>query len=188
MSTIDPNQVSVTVPASVAPTTASVRANFAAIKAQFENARTDIVAVLAALEDIGDGAEGPAGPPGPPGEPLQILGTLPNIGSLPGSGSAGQAYVIGGSLYVWTGSSWSNIGSLLGPAGPTGPTGATGATGPAGPQGLTGVNGANGTNANVQFVNHGSSTGTARPNFPIVVWVGSVVPSNAIDGDLRFAT
>jgi hypothetical protein len=33
------------------------------------------------------------------------------------------------------------------------------------------------------FVNHGSTAGTARPNFTSVEWYGSVAPTNAAAGD-----
>jgi hypothetical protein len=184
-STVDPNAVNVAIPLADTPIDATpIRANFAAIKAQFENALTDLEALEALIDTIPAGPTGPAGPEGPPGAPLQVLGTLPGVGSLPVSGSAGQAYIIDQALYVWNGAGWTNVGSLLGPTGPTGATGATGLTGPTGPAGPAG---ANGVNANITFVYHGASTSTARPNFPIVGWIGSVIPANAIDNDFRLA-
>lgn len=93
------------------------------------------------------GPVGPTGVTGPSGAAITILGTLANIGELPGSGSVGDAYIISGSLYVWDGDSWENVGPIVGPTGPTGPVGATGpagATGPTGPIGVTGPIGATG--------------------------------------------
>jgi hypothetical protein len=55
---------------------------------------------------------------------------------LPASGSINDAYIVdsNGDLYVWDGSTWSNVGQIVGPLGPTGPTG-PGVTGPTGPTG-----------------------------------------------------
>lgn len=69
---------------------------------------------------------GPQGSPGPTGAPgadgadgtsVTILGSLANEAALPGSGSAGDGYLIDGDLYVWTGSAWTNVGTIQGPAG-----------------------------------------------------------------------
>jgi hypothetical protein len=56
------------------------------------------------------GPEGPPGPPGPPGPQgpagtgLEgILGELPNASMLPLHGEPGQAWIVGGDLYVWKG-------------------------------------------------------------------------------------
>jgi len=104
---------------------------------------------------------GVAGPPGPQGTGIQLVGSVPTSTSLPATGNAvNDAYIVNdeGDLYVWSGSSWNNVGQIVGPTGPTGvglagpvgptgpastiigPTGATGpqGTGPAGPIGPTG--------------------------------------------------
>lgn len=87
-----------------------------------------------------NGLTGPTGPTGPTGiqgatGPVgtAILGTLPDLASLPPSGNIGEGYVITddgsgtpNNVYSWNGSSYQNIGPVQGPAGPTGPTGATG--------------------------------------------------------------
>jgi len=100
------------------------------------------------------GATGPQGPAGPAGEGVRILGSVAGVGSLPSSGNTpGDGYLIGGDLYVWGGSSWTNVGNITGPQGPVGPTGpqgiqgpqgATGLTGPQGPAGPTGPTGSTG--------------------------------------------
>lgn len=59
---------------------------------------------------------------------------------------------------------------------------------PAGTDGADGEDGADGINANVTVVNHGATASTARPDFPTVIWIGSVEPTNAIEGDVRFTT
>lgn len=41
----------------------------------------------------------------------------------------------------------------------------------------------------VTYVSHGSTAGTARPSvFAAVVWVGSVEPTNAVNGDIWIDT
>jgi hypothetical protein len=36
---------------------------------------------------------------------------------LPISGNVGDAYIIDGDLYVWDGTSWENVGPIVGPTG-----------------------------------------------------------------------
>lgn len=88
------------------------------------------------------GPQGDVGPMGPAGAGLSILGELPNAGSLPGTGNAGDAYLINGDLYVWNGSNWSNVGNIQGPIGPEGPQGLQGLQGDTGPAGAPGTDGA----------------------------------------------
>lgn len=99
------------------------------------------------------GATGPTGPIGATGASgvgLAILGSLPDVESLPSSGNTiSDAYIIGGDLYVWDGTVWQSIGNVVGPTGagttgatgPIGEHGFTGATGPQGPAGMTGATG-----------------------------------------------
>ena len=84
------------------------------------------------------GPQGPQGPQGAPGETgpqgdagagLNILGTLATEGDLPLTGNAGEAYLIAGDLWVWSGSAWVNAGQIQGPQGPAGAPGADGADG-----------------------------------------------------------
>jgi hypothetical protein len=105
------------------------------------------------------GFTGPTGPigatgaTGPIGAGLNILGSFNTYAALVAAyptGSIGDAYLIGGDLWVWSGTQWLNTGNILGPTGPqstvpgpTGPTGPpstvacpTGPTGSTGPQGL----------------------------------------------------
>jgi hypothetical protein len=96
------------------------------------------------------GATGPAGPTGDKGEKgdvgagVKIVGTVASSADLPSSGTTGDAYLIGGNAYVWTGTAWTNAGPVQGPKGDKGDTGPAG---PAGPQGVQGVQGAPGTAA-----------------------------------------
>jgi hypothetical protein len=84
------------------------------------------------------------GPPGPPGTSVNIIGELDDPSELPPSANKGDGYLIDGDLWVWTGTVWTNAGSIEGPPGPAGPQGATGAAGPTGPQGPAGAAGAQG--------------------------------------------
>jgi len=87
---------------------------------------------------------GPQGPQGEPGTGLNILGTLASEAELPPTGNTGDAYLISGDLYVWSGASWENVGQIQGPEGPQGPQGQQGPEGQAGPVGPVGAEGAQG--------------------------------------------
>jgi hypothetical protein len=84
--------------------------------------------------------EGPTGPTGPQGEQgvgISILGSYETEEALniaQPTGTVGDAYLVGGDLYVWDDVSeeWENVGNIQGPTGPTGVTGDTGPTGPIG--------------------------------------------------------
>lgn len=94
--------------------------------------------------------QGPPGPAGPVGTILGSYNTLQELIAAHPAGNQGDAYLVGGKLYVWdikTGS-WKFVGNLIGPAGPQGPMGPRGLTGqegPAGPQGEQGIQGVAGT-------------------------------------------
>jgi len=55
---------------------------------------------------------------------------LSDESALPSSGESGDAYLINGDLYVWSGTTndWTNVGTIKGPKGDTG-----GPSGPSGP-------------------------------------------------------
>lgn len=98
------------------------------------------------------GPQGPTGPAGADGTGITLKGTLANTGLLPPSGNTlGDAYLISGNIWIWTGSAWTDGGTIQGPTGPTGATGATGPTGPKGDKGDTGDTG--------QGIATGGSTG-----------------------------
>lgn len=61
---------------------------------------------------------------GKDGSGLSILGTLESIVNLPATGNPGDAYMIGGDLYVWTtaDSQWINVGHIKGDKGDQGYT------------------------------------------------------------------
>lgn len=78
------------------------------------------------------GDKGDTGATGPQGPGITIKGSVATVGNLPSSGNViSDAYIVtaDGHLYVWGGSSWTDVGQFKGDKGDTG---ATGATGPAG--------------------------------------------------------
>lgn len=77
---------------------------------------------------------------GDPGAGINIKGTLTSTANLPVSGSAGDAYLIDGNLHSWSGSSWTNVGTIQGPKGDKGDTGAASTVpGPKGDKGDAGA-------------------------------------------------
>lgn len=130
------------------------------------------------------GPQGPQGEPGPQGDPgpkgetgeqgtgVTIKGSFDTEDQLPATGESGDAYLVGGDLFVWDGTSWVNVGTIKGPKGDTGPKGAQGpkgdtgaigpkgdpgVTGPTGPKGDTGAKGAQGPKGDT------GATGPAGP-------------------------
>ena len=98
--------------------------------------------------DTGDtGATGDTGPAGATGDTgatgtaTTIKGSYSTYQELIAAhptGNQGDSYIVNGSLYVWNGTAWENVGNIKGD------TGATGATGPKGDTGNTGSTGAKG--------------------------------------------
>ena len=107
--------IDATKPTTGNPTTQSVRANFAAAKAEIEALQQAIA------EGGGTGETGPAGPQGPAG-PTGPQGPAGADGAAGQTGPAGADGATGPQ-------------GPAGPTGPQGPTGPAGATGPAGPAG-----------------------------------------------------
>lgn len=118
---------------------------------------------------------GPTGPQGPQGTSITMRGEVATTGNLPSGAAVNDAYIVtaDGDLYVWNGSTWNNVGQIVGPQGPTGPQGSastvagpTGATGPSGsgPTGPTGI-GASGPTGPTGAVGPqgGGPTGSAGP-------------------------
>ena len=60
---------------------------------------------------------------GKDGTGVTIKGSLESTSQLPSSGSDGDAYLIAGDLWVWTGEAWENVGRIQGPAGADGTDG-----------------------------------------------------------------
>jgi len=90
------------------------------------------------------------GAKGADGTSVTILGsynTLAELQAAHPTGSLGDAYMVGGDLYVWNGSAWEDVGQIQGPQGPQGiqgPQGVKGDTGATGAKGDTGATGATG--------------------------------------------
>lgn len=119
---------------------------------------------------VPQGAQGIPGPAGADGTSVQIKGTLPGVGSLPESGAPGDAWMIAGNLWVWTGSDWENVGPIQGPKGDPGaqgeqgPKGDPGMDGAPGEQGIQGVQGPKGdTGADGVSATITSSTASKLP-------------------------
>lgn len=69
------------------------------------------------------GDTGATGPAGQDGTSVRILGTVTDVVSLPATGNEpGDGYILStnGHLYVWSGSSWIDAGSIQGPQGEAG--------------------------------------------------------------------
>ena len=83
--------------------------------------------------DTGDtGATGDTGPSGPTGATgasgtsVTIKGsynTYPELITVHPTGNPGDSYIVDGSLYVWNGNAWDNVGNIKGDTGPKGDTG-----------------------------------------------------------------
>lgn len=66
------------------------------------------------------GDTGPQGEQGPVGASITVKGTVATVGDLPSTGNTvNDAWVVtaNGHLYVWSGSSWIDAGTVQGPAG-----------------------------------------------------------------------
>jgi len=79
--------------------------------------------------------KGEQGEKGEPGAGINILGKLSSVNVLPQQANIGDAYLIEGSLYIWNGSSWENVGNVKGEKGDKGEKGERGEKGE---QGLPG--------------------------------------------------
>ena len=90
---------------------------------------------------IPQGLTGETGPQGPIGAGLNILGSFSTVNELPASGNVGDAYLILGDLYVWTGTLWDNVGNIQGPQGIQGIQGVQGIGPSTGIQGIAGGRG-----------------------------------------------
>jgi phage baseplate assembly protein V len=103
------------------------------------------------------GTDGTQGPQGAAGTGVQILGSFNNPSELPATGQSGDAWLIGGDLWVYTGVGsppFENVGNIEGPQGsvgaqgqqgPQGADGMQGSLGAQGPQGADGTQGSQGS-------------------------------------------
>ena len=83
--------------------------------------------------DTGDtgatGDTGPAGPTGASGTSVPSKGsynTYQELITAHPTGNPGDSYIVNGSLYVWNGNAWDNVGNIKGDTGATGSKGDTG--------------------------------------------------------------
>ena len=85
--------------------------------------------------------------------------------SFPSSPALNDAYTIGGSTWIWNGTTWDLVRQAAGATGATGSTGATGATGAGqtGATGSTGVNGQTGATGATGSNGTNGSTGATGP-------------------------
>ena len=98
--------------------------------------------------DTGDtGATGDTGPTGPTGDTgatgagVTIKGSYNSYEELINEhpiGSEGDSYLVNGSLYVWNGTAWENVGNIKGEKGDKGETGQQGVKGDTGDTGASG--------------------------------------------------
>ncbi|MGV9012783.1 MAG: hypothetical protein ACOH13_09340, partial [Flavobacteriales bacterium] len=114
------------------------------------------------------GEQGPPGPTGADGTGVTILGSFTDPGDLPATGTIGDAWLVDGSMYVWSENtnSWENVGSIQGPTGPAGVAGPAGTQGPTGPQGTTGATGIAGPQGVPGLVGAPGTTGPQGPAGP----------------------
>ena len=93
------------------------------------------------------GEQGPKGDKGEQGTGVTIKGKYDSLSALQAAhpkGNEGDAYMVGTSLYAWSGSAWIDCGSIQGPKGDKGDTGPQGLRGIQGEKGATGERGATG--------------------------------------------
>jgi len=119
------------------------------------------------------GDTGDTGATGAPGTSVNIKGETATVGALSSSGNAiGDAYIVtaDGNLYTWTGSSWLDVGQIVGPQGATGSQGIQGIqgvkgdTGDTGTQGIQGIQGIQGVKGDTGDTGPAGTTGTAGTN------------------------
>lgn len=131
------------------------------------------------------GAAGATGATGNDGTSVTIAGSVANAAALPsglGPSDAGDGYITqdDGHLHVWSGSSFSDVGTVRGPVGPTGPQGPNGATGATGGVGPAGATGAQGTQGATGPIGPGSSTDITFTRTATTVTVESSTGNDAI--------
>lgn len=115
-----------------------------------ENILIKKVSVSLALQ----GKTGATGQDGKDGAGVNILGsfeTFEELQQVHPAGTMGDAYLIKGNLYVWSGSSWENVGNIQGPKGDKGDQGEQGLRGLQGPQGEQGIAGKDGTDGKTTY-------------------------------------
>ena len=119
--------------------------------------------------DTGDtGATGDTGPTGPTGDTgatgagVTIKGSYNSYEELINehpTGNEGDSYLVNGSLYVWDGTTWENVGNIKGEKGETGQQGVKGDTGDTGASGFSPIVNVNHSTGQIVITTeYGSST------------------------------
>lgn len=117
-------------------------------------------------KDGANGAQGPQGekgdqgPAGKDGTGVTIKGSFASESALKeahATGKTGDAYLVAGDLYVWSGEKWENVGRIEGPMGPMGPTGDPGKDGVDGAKGDQGPIGPTGSSAYQIWLDNGNT-------------------------------
>jgi Collagen triple helix repeat (20 copies) len=103
------------------------------------------------------------GPPGKDGTSVSIVGSVPDVSQLPTTANKGDGYITSndGSLHVFDGTKWTDVGSVQGPVGPAGPIG------PPGPQGAAGPTGAKGDRGDLGPTGPAGPQGVQGPAGPV---------------------
>ena len=121
---------------------------------------------------------GPQGPTGAAGTSVNILGNVDTAANLsinyptPNVGD-GVLTIDLKHLWVWSGSSWTDVGNITGPQGDLGPTGSTGPQGAQGIAGVTGPTGAQGDKGDPGSTGPTGAQGDVGPT-------GSTGPTGAV--------
>lgn len=144
------------------------------------------------------GDTGDTGATGAPGTSVNIKGEVATVGALPSVGNVvGDAYIVtaDGNLYTWTGSSWLDVGQIVGPQGATGATGPQGIqgvkgdTGDTGPQGIQGIQGIQGVKGDTGDTGPAGTNGTNGVGVPVGGTTGQVLSKiNATDYNTQWIT
>ena len=117
------------------------------------------------------GQTGPKGDTGATGVGTLIKGsynTYEELIATHPTGNATDSYLVNGSLYVWNGNAWENVGNIKGDKGDAGATGEKGNTGDkgdtgdTGPQGIKGDTGATGVKGDTGDKGDTGATGVKR--------------------------
>lgn len=123
------------------------------------NTGTELDYLAAIKGDKGDpGPEGKQGQPGANANGFDYQGVIddPAFLPLPSPSNVSQAWSYGTYLYVSNGTSWINMGQIVGPKGDKGDKGDTGAAGKNGTDGTDGIDGEDGDSAYQIWLNAGN--------------------------------
>lgn len=115
------------------------------------------------------GQTGPKGDTGATGVGTLIKGsynTYEELIAAHPTGNSTDSYLVNGSLYIWNGNTWENVGNIKGEKGDTGAKGDTGDTGPQGIKGDTGATGVKGDTGGTGVKGDTGATGATGATGP----------------------